>query len=76
MLVGALGVIMDVGISIASAVFEVARTADEPDVNQLYKSGMNVGRDIMGTMTSTLVLAYAGKRCPSCCWHLKDRLSC
>jgi uncharacterized membrane protein len=64
MLIGALGVIMDVGISVASAVHEVAKTDRKLTRKELYSSGMNVGRDIMGTMTSTLVLAYAGSAMP------------
>jgi len=64
MLIGALGVIMDVAISISSTVNEVARTATSPTFKLLYDAGMNVGRDIMGTMTNTLVLAYAGGALP------------
>jgi uncharacterized membrane protein len=64
MLIGALGVIMDVGVSIASAVSEVAKTGQTLDARALYESGMNVGRDIMGTMTNTLILAYAGGALP------------
>lgn len=64
MLIGALGVIMDVGVSIASAVWEVSRADKTLSVKGLYGSGMNVGRDIMGTMTSTLVFAYAGGALP------------
>lgn len=64
MLIGALGVIMDVAISISSTVTEVARTASNPTFKLLYNAGMNVGRDIMGTMTNTLVLAYAGGALP------------
>lgn len=64
MLIGALGVIMDVAISIASSVSEVSSTNQALTVRELYKSGMNVGRDIMGTMTNTLVLAYAGSALP------------
>ncbi len=64
MLIGALGVIMDVGISIASTVWEVSRADRSLAASELYKSGMNVGRDIMGTMTNTLVLAYAGGALP------------
>jgi len=64
MLIGALGVIMDVGISVASAVQEVAKTAANLTSHQLYESGMNVGRDIMGTMTNTLILAYTGGALP------------
>ena len=64
MLIGALGVIMDVAISIASSVSEVSLADRTLTVADLYKSGMNVGRDIMGTMTNTLVLAYAGSALP------------
>jgi len=64
MLIGALGVIMDVGISVASAVQEVAKTNSNLAAAALYKSGMNVGKDIMGTMTNTLILAYAGGALP------------
>lgn len=64
MLIGALGVIMDVGISVASAVCEVAKTDAKLGAADLYRSGMNVGRDIMGTMTNTLILAYTGSALP------------
>jgi uncharacterized membrane protein len=64
MLIGALGVIMDVAVSIASAVYEVSQTDRSLSRAQLYKKGMNVGRDIMGTMTNTLILAYAGSALP------------
>ncbi len=64
MLIGALGVIMDVAISIASSVYEMARVNKELTAVELYKSGMNIGRDIMGTMTNTLILAYTGSALP------------
>lgn len=64
MLIGALGVIMDVAVSIASAVAEVSDTDKTLTKHELYAKGMNVGRDIMGTMTNTLVLAYAGSALP------------
>jgi uncharacterized membrane protein len=64
MLIGALGVIMDVSISIASAIQEVLSHNQNLSPKQLYECGMNVGKDIMGTMTSTLVLAYTGSALP------------
>ncbi len=64
MLIGALGVIMDVGISIASSVSEISKTNLELSFKDLYQAGMNVGRDIMGAMTNTLILAYAGSALP------------
>lgn len=64
MLIGALGVIMDVGISIASSVSEVSKADRSLPAKALFQSGMNVGRDIMGTMTNTLILAYTGGALP------------
>ncbi len=64
MLIGALGVIMDVGISIASTVTEVSLAGQSLGWKKLYEAGMNVGRDIMGTMTNTLILAYTGSALP------------
>lgn len=64
MLIGALGVIMDVAVSIASATWELAETDKTMSRHSLYQKGMNVGRDIMGTMTNTLILAYAGSALP------------
>ena len=64
MLIGALGVIMDVAISVASAVRELSFADPTLSARELYARGMNVGRDIMGSMTSTLVLAYAGGALP------------
>jgi uncharacterized membrane protein len=64
MLISALGAIMDVGMSIASAVDEVWRTNHNLSAQQLFASGMNVGRDVMGTMSNTLILAYTGGAIP------------
>lgn len=63
-LIGALGAIMDVGMSIASAIDEVRKVHPEANFNNLFMSGMNVGRDVMGTMSNTLILAYTGAALP------------
>ncbi|MBR3614028.1 MAG: YibE/F family protein [Clostridia bacterium] len=59
-LVSALGACMDVGMSIASSLDEIK--IKNPDITwqELLKSGMNIGRDVIGTMTNTLILAYVG----------------
>ena len=59
-LIAALGAVMDVSMSIASACDEL-RTVD-PNITpaRLFRSGMNIGRDAMGTMANTLILAFAG----------------
>jgi uncharacterized membrane protein len=59
-IIGALGASMDVSMSIASAVEEVKRVCPGLNIWRLFQSGMNVGRDIMGTMANTLILAYTG----------------
>jgi|694.fasta_scaffold00399_17 uncharacterized membrane protein len=64
-LIGALGAAMDVAISIASALQEIKLAAPEMAFKELYKSGMNIGRDVMGTMINTLILAYAGSSLPT-----------
>lgn len=64
-IIGALGAILDVAISIASAQFEIYATDSQIDRRELYKRGMNVGRDMMGAMANTLILAYVGGFMPS-----------
>ncbi len=64
MIVSCLGAIMDVSISIASAIQEIKIANPNYLLKDLFNSGMNVGKDIMGTMTSTLVLAYTGMALP------------
>lgn len=59
-LIGALGAIMDVSIDIASSLSEVSAKLEKPDFKTIIKSGFNIGKDIMGTMTNTLILAYIG----------------
>lgn len=59
-LIAALGAVMDVAMSIASAVHEVHEVNTSLSVKDLFKSGMNIGRDAMGTMANTLILAFAG----------------
>jgi len=59
-IISSLGAVMDVGMSIASVIFEIHNKAPELNKVELFKSGMNVGKDIMGTMANTLILAFAG----------------
>ena len=59
-LVSALGACMDVGMSIASSLDEIKMKKPDITWQELLKSGMNIGRDVIGTMTNTLILAYVG----------------
>ena len=58
--IGASGAVMDLSVDITSAVYEVVEK--RPDISrwEAARSGMNVGRAAMGTMTTTLLLAYSG----------------
>ena len=58
--ISALGAVMDVAMSIASALTEVHAVAPERSAKELLRSGMNIGRDMVGTMTNTLILAFLG----------------
>lgn len=59
-LVASLGAVMDVAISISSSIFEIYSVDNSIKFNQLFKRAMNIGKDIIGTMTNTLILAFAG----------------
>jgi uncharacterized membrane protein len=60
MILGAVGAMMDVGMSISSSVYEVKQVNPNVTVRQAIRAGLNVGRDIMGTMADTLIFAYLG----------------
>ena len=59
-IIGALGAVMDVAISIASSLLEISQANPGYDQRKLFESGMNIGRDIIGSMVNTLILAYTG----------------
>lgn len=58
--IGASGAMMDLAVDITSAVNEVIEKKPDMDWKEAFASGMNVGRAAMGTMTTTLLLAYSG----------------
>jgi uncharacterized membrane protein len=59
-IIGALGAIMDVTVSISSAMWEMKQIHSKLKFKELINSGFNVGKDIMGSMSNTLILAYTG----------------
>jgi uncharacterized membrane protein len=59
-IIGSMGAIMDVSISIAAALEELKEKLPQITFGELFQSGMNISRDIMGTMANTLILAYIG----------------
>lgn len=59
-IIGAMGAVMDVSMSISSSLYELSKKVKYADFSMLLGSGFTIGRDIMGTMANTLVLAYIG----------------
>lgn len=59
-IISALGAVMDVAMSISSSLEEVHAANPTLSRNDLFRSGMNIGRDMVGTMTNTLILAFLG----------------
>ncbi|MBQ2973242.1 MAG: YibE/F family protein [Clostridia bacterium] len=59
-IVGAVGAVMDVSMSISSSLYELKIKSPDIAPRELMKSGFTIGRDMMGTMANTLVLAYIG----------------
>lgn len=59
-LISSLGAVMDVSVSIVAAMDEVRQHAQDLNRKELFASGMRVGKDMIGTMSNTLILAYTG----------------
>ena len=59
-LISALGAVMDVALGIASSVWEMREQNPDATAGSLFRSGMQIGKDAMGTMANTLILAFAG----------------
>ena len=60
MILAGSGAVMDLAMDIAAGVEEVARHNPELPARELIRSGINIGRSVVGTMTTTLLLAYSG----------------
>lgn len=59
-LISALGAVMDVAMSVASTISEIHYRNPELSRKELFTSGIRVGKDMMGTMSNTLILAFTG----------------
>lgn len=59
-LIASLGAVMDVAVSISSTIEEIHNKRPELTAKELFKSGIHVGKDMMGTMSNTLILAFTG----------------
>lgn len=59
-LISSLGAVMDVAMSVSSSLNEILINSPGLEIKELFKSGINIGRDMIGTMSNTLILAYVG----------------
>ena len=60
LLISSLGAVMDVAMPIASSIAEVRAQNPSLTRKELFWAGMHIGRDMMGTDSNTLILAFAG----------------
>ncbi|WP_010676808.1 YibE/F family protein [Bacillus timonensis] len=70
--IGSLGAVMDVAITMSSTIFGLYEKNNNIPVKALVKSGMEVGRDIMGTMTNILFFAYISGSIPLLILYFKN----
>lgn len=59
-LIASLGAVMDVAMSVSSSLNEIQLNSPCIKAKEMFRSGINIGRDMIGTMSNTLILAYVG----------------
>lgn len=59
-IIASLGAVIDTAMSVATSLNEIAQTSPGIGARALFRSGMNIGRDMIGTMSNTLILAFVG----------------
>lgn len=74
LMIGTLGAIMDIAISISSAVKELYDKNPNANRKAIIKSSREIGQDIMGTMANTLVFAYISGSIPAILLYLRDEV--
>lgn len=70
--IGSLGAVMDVAITMSSSIFSLYEKNNNISVKALVKSGLEIGRDIMGTMTNILFFAYISGSIPLLILYFKN----
>jgi uncharacterized membrane protein len=71
-LVGSLGAVMDIAITITSSLYELYDKNNSILLKDLKESGMEIGKDIMGSMTNVLFFAYVSGSIPMLLLYLKN----
>jgi len=72
--IGSLGAVMDVAITMSSSIFELYEKNNDITPKALKQSGLNIGKDIMGTMTNILFFAYISGSIPVLILYLKNNV--
>ena len=72
-IIGALGAVMDVSLSLSSALKEVYDNSKETSLLNTIKSGFTIGKDMIGTMVNTLILAYIASDLTFILWMMEHR---
>lgn len=70
--VGSLGAVMDIAITMSASIFEIYEKNPHVSLKALRKSGMEIGKDVMGTMTSILFFVYISGSLPMLILYLKN----
>ncbi|WJM69547.1 YibE/F family protein [Bacillus velezensis] len=70
--IGSLGAVMDVAITMTSSVFGLYEENKDISLQALRRSGMEIGKDIMGAMTNILFFAYISGSIPMMLLYLKN----
>lgn len=70
--IGSLGAVMDVAVTMSSSIYSLYEKNNNISIQALKKSGLEIGKDIMGTMTNILFFAYIGGTIPILILSLKN----
>ena len=74
-LISLIGATIDSSIAISSALYEVYNNNKKISKKELYKSGMNIGKDILCTTSNTLLFAFIGDFLTLILWYYKSHYS-
>lgn len=72
-LIGLIGAIIDSSIAISSALYELYNNSKSLTEKELYKSGLNIGKDILGTTINILLFAFLGESMTLLIWFSSSK---
>jgi uncharacterized membrane protein len=75
LLIGSIGAVMDVSMTIVSSLLEVAHNNQSISLEDLKKAGQRIGEDIMGPMTNIMFFSYLSGSIPLVLIFLRNGMS-